>query len=249
MGSNLYKTVFKKDNIRVPLKVHIEYRKDHRFSIAKRSAILRMPIFYPQATRQKTYQQFLAWIEKHHADNPEMFVRFEVKDYRTGDIMEIFGERYRLEVSVIAGTTVRATMDLDQKIINIGTPDSLDESDDRGKHISKVIKMVVSKALKPLVEHRLRYLGDHLVGVRFNNFRLKDSLSNWGSCSGKNNINISIRTLLLPLDKIDYVLIHELCHLKELNHSPAFWGLVAEALPNYKEAEDWISAHGSTLHY
>jgi len=249
MGSTVHKTVFKKDNVRVPIKVHIEYRKDHRFSIAKRSAILRMPVFYSQATKQKTYQQFLAWIEKHHTDKPEMFTRFEIKEYITGDIIEIFGVRYRLEVSMIAGETVRAKMDLNEDVIILGIPESLEEDDERGKYLSKVIKKVVAKALKPLVEKRLAYLAEHVVGVSFNNFRLKDSLSNWGSCSGRNNINISIRTLLLPMDKIDYVLIHELCHLKELNHSPAFWGHVEKAMPNYREAEDWISAHGNNLHY
>ena len=247
--ANVHKTVFKKDKIRVPIKVHLEYRKDHRFSIAKRSAILRMPIWYLKGTKQKTYQQFLAWIEQHYSDNPDMFLRFQIKEYQTGDLLEVFGERYRLEVNTISGDSVRAKMDLDSGIIFLGIPEEFSDDIERGKHLSKVLKKVVAKALKGKVEKRLAYLAEHVVNVRFNQFRLKDSLSNWGSCSGKNNINISIRTLLLPMDKIDYVLIHELCHLKELNHSPAFWGHVEKAMPNYKEAESWITAHGGSLHY
>jgi len=247
--ANVHKTVFKKDNVRVPIKVHLEYRKDHRFSIAKRSAILRMPIWYLKGQRQKTYTQFLDWIESHYTKKPEMFLRFEIKEYQTGDILEVFGVSYRLEVFAVPGDRVSAKLIEEHSIIELSIPKSLEDNTDRGKHISNIIKKVVAKGLKPKVEQRLSYLAKNVVGVRFNNFRLKDSLTNWGSCSGKNNINISIRTLLLPMDKIDYVLIHELCHLKELNHSPEFWGYVEKAMPNYKEAESWITTHGGSLHY
>jgi len=77
--------------------------------------------------------------------------------------------------------------------------------------------------------------------------RLKYNHSNWGSCSNKGNINLSTRLLFAPPEVIDYVIIHELAHRLEMNHSPRFWKLVADAMPNYREQERWLKEHGKGL--
>ena len=76
---------------------------------------------------------------------------------------------------------------------------------------------------------------------------MKYNHSNWGSCSSKGNINLSTRLLFAPDDVIDYVIIHELAHRIEMNHSPRFWKLVSDAMPDYKEKEKWLKVHGGKL--
>jgi predicted metal-dependent hydrolase len=77
----------------------------------------------------------------------------------------------------------------------------------------------------------------------YNNVTIKNTTSRWGSCSEHKNLNFSYKLLFLPEHLRDYIVVHELCHLKHLNHSPAFWALVAQALPNYntlrKELREW----------
>jgi len=64
--------------------------------------------------------------------------------------------------------------------------------------------------------------------------KINGAKSRWGSCSSKGNLNFSWRLMLAGEDVIDYVVVHELAHLREMNHSPRFWAIVAEVLPNYK---------------
>lgn len=68
----------------------------------------------------------------------------------------------------------------------------------------------------------------------FNRVCIKNHKSRWGSCSKKRNLNFNYKIIHLPVELAEYVVIHELCHLKELNHSARFWSLVAKAVPDYK---------------
>lgn len=70
--------------------------------------------------------------------------------------------------------------------------------------------------------------------------RIKDVKSRWGSCSSKRNLNFNWRLVMAPLEVLDYVVVHELCHLKEMNHSKAFWNLVEDILPDYQEQRAWL---------
>lgn len=77
--------------------------------------------------------------------------------------------------------------------------------------------------------------------------RIKDQRTRWGSCSKAGNLNFNWRLIMAPDWVLDYVIVHELCHLVELNHSSRFWGLVEAAFPRYREAKAWLRANGSAL--
>ena len=69
--------------------------------------------------------------------------------------------------------------------------------------------------------------------LSFNRVAIRDTKTRWGSCSSKKNLNFNYRLALLPSHLIDYIVVHELCHLKEMNHQKSFWGLVSLTFPNY----------------
>lgn len=71
-------------------------------------------------------------------------------------------------------------------------------------------------------------------GFRYGRIAIKNTKRLWGSCSRKGNLNFSYALLFLPCELVDYVIVHELCHLKEHNHSPRFWTLVSQTLANYQ---------------
>ena len=89
------------------------------------------------------------------------------------------------------------------------------------------------KALK-LAKERLNYF-NNIYNFSWNNITIKNQKTRWGSCSRKGNLNFNYKLALIPKEMSDYVVVHELCHLKEMNHSKRFWDLVAKAIPDYLE--------------
>jgi len=76
---------------------------------------------------------------------------------------------------------------------------------------------------------------------------IKDQKTRWGSCSKKGNINLNWRLIMATIDIVDYVVVHELCHLRIMNHSKDFWNLVESILPNYTEGREWLKVNGNRL--
>jgi predicted metal-dependent hydrolase len=85
------------------------------------------------------------------------------------------------------------------------------------------------------------------LGVEHTSIAIRDQRTRWGSCSRRGTLSFNWRLVIAPGDVLDYVVIHELCHLRELNHSKAFWHLVDEAMPGWREQRDWLHEHGPEL--
>lgn len=86
------------------------------------------------------------------------------------------------------------------------------------------------------------------LGLTYQSIRIKEQKSRWGSCSQAGNLNFNWRLIMAPDFVLEYVVVHELCHLQEMNHSERFWSLVNTAFPRAQEAKVWLRNHGSTLH-
>ena len=98
------------------------------------------------------------------------------------------------------------------------------------------------------IEERVRYYSSQYdFGKRVNRITIKDQKSRWGSCSTKCNLNFNYRLIKAPDEVLDYVVVHELCHLKHMNHSQAFWNTVAEIMPDYMEAKEWLRKNSGRL--
>ena len=82
------------------------------------------------------------------------------------------------------------------------------------------------------------------LGVRYKRLTIRDQVSRWGSCSSAGALSFNWRLVLAPHDVLDYVVVHEVCHLVEHHHGPGFWALVGKRRPAYQESKDWLDAHG-----
>ena len=83
--------------------------------------------------------------------------------------------------------------------------------------------------------------------IRPSKIIIKDQKSLWGSCNSRREIRLNWRLVLMPQFVMDYIIIHELCHIKQMNHSKEFWKLVESHCPSYKESKYWLKENGAML--
>ena len=107
------------------------------------------------------------------------------------------------------------------------------------------LNALADEALRVIPE-RVRYFAP-LVGVTYGRITIRNQRTRWGSCSAKGNLNFNCLLMKAPSDVIDYVVVHELCHRLEMNHSPRFWAEVERVLPDYKQAKKWLKENGGEL--
>lgn len=104
----------------------------------------------------------------------------------------------------------------------------------------------LSQQAKRLFPERTAYFAQ-LLEVSYGRISIRSQHTRWGSCSAQGNLNFNCLLMLTPPEVLDYVVVHELCHRKEMNHSPRFWALVAQVLPDYSLHRQWLKENGNAL--
>ena len=118
---------------------------------------------------------------------------------------------------------------------------------------SKEIEPLSYAEIQELADKALEYIPGRVayfskqVGVNYGGITIRNQKTRWGSCSSKGNLNFNCLLMLTPPEVIDYVVVHELCHRKEMNHSKAFWDEVAKILPDYKKQVQWLKNEGGRI--
>ena len=111
---------------------------------------------------------------------------------------------------------------------------------------SALINWYREHALKILTEKTLEY--SNLIGVSPGLIKVRNYKSRWGTCFAKGDITYNWKIIIAPHNVVDYVVIHELCHLLEHNHSLKFWNHVKDHCPSFKEGKSWLRSHESALY-
>lgn len=112
-----------------------------------------------------------------------------------------------------------------------------------GRYVQAFLKL---RARDSLAQASDRYAG--ALGKTYTRLSLRDTRSRWGSCSSKGVLMYSWRLVMAPRDVLEYVAAHECAHLVEMNHSQAFWDVVAQLMPDYAKPRQWLRDHGDKLH-
>ncbi len=153
------------------------------------------------------------------------------------------GRRLVLKPFVIGCGQIR--IDYKDGVVYLYLPRSISE-EERQERIYQKLRWWYRKRAREVFTERLGHFAA-IMNLKYNRLRVKDQKTRWGSCSRKGNINLNWRLILAPSSVIDYVIIHELLHLKHMNHSADFWKDLAGFLPDYKLQRNWLKENGKKL--
>jgi len=112
--------------------------------------------------------------------------------------------------------------------------------------VRTALKQALSRRALERIRQRLNEYAPE-IGVSFGRVAIRDQKTRWGSCSARRNLNFNWKLIMAPPEALTYVVIHELCHLIEFNHSARFWGLVRARMSEYEYWKKWLKDHGKEL--
>ena len=155
------------------------------------------------------------------------------KELVNGESALYLGRRYRIEIVDDATECIR----FDQRFLVPASCASHEKGAMREWYIARARKRILPRVAKQAQD----------LGVSFGRARIVDSRYRWGSCTVRDNINLNWRLIMAPIFVIDYVIVHELAHLMEPNHTPRFWNIVKTQVPTMDRARSWLREHGQIL--
>lgn len=161
-----------------------------------------------------------------------------------GDKIPYLGNYYTLNVYK-EKNTIKCSLIFEENKFIAKVPFNISSKDQYIKLRELLINLYLTEGGK-LIKERISIYSKKL-NLYPESITLKEQKTSWGTCSSKGNININWKILLAPLDILDYVLVHELCHLKHMNHSKEYWSLVGTIFPDYKEKRNYLKENSLKL--
>lgn len=235
------------EGVTVPIKVRKENRRNIRYSITGKSINVLIPRGIISHSVSGILSEVEDWAHKEFSKNPSLLNRFRVIVYQNGEFIRVFGKDFKLLIFEERRKGLSGKVVGDSHIEFKVPKDA--EQDLLHKAIGQLLSRVLSDYFHKDIVNRVQYYNQKYFQEKIESIRLKNNQSNWGSCSSKKNINLSSRLLFAPVEVLDYVIVHELAHLKEMNHSSRFWKIVRDVMPDYEDKEVWLKKHGHTLKF
>lgn len=177
------------------------------------------------------------WIRDHyHLAKP---VQTPEEGIKNGTLLTYLGEKLtlRLEDGPEGWVTIKKT----GAIMLVKASPNLSQTD-----FTAVLTNWFREEARRVLTEKTAYFAT-LMKLNYQRIFIKDQKTRWGSCSAKGNINYNFRLVMAPETIVDYIVVHELCHLAHLNHSRDFWDMVGRYYPGYKDAKKWLKDNGSSL--
>lgn len=198
-----------------------------------RSIVVHAPVGTSEERIRQAVEDKKLWLyEKLHNEQkyPAQPLR---KEFVTGETISYLGRNYRLEIT-----------DDDEPGVRFQSRFYI--SRQQHSSVAQLVQAWYTKRAQEKLPPRVRQFARSL-GVTFNQVLVSDLKIRWASCTPKSNLNFNWRIMKAPLFVIDYLIVHELAHLLEPNHTPKFWNIVAVQVPRYEKAKEWLRENGGIL--
>ena len=205
-----------------------------------------LEIVYPRGIRQPAPAEVLVehqdWVletlEKARVWQSTAFQR----QYVQGAIFPYLGDDLRL--SLLTSTNGKPSVKRVGARLDVALPPAVEGNDSAA--LRTAIELFYRQQAKLHLPRRTREIAE-TIGLKYGRVYIRNQKTRWGSCSSKGNLNFNLRLMMAPPAAIDYVIIHELCHLVHMNHSRAFWALVAKHCPDWQDWREWFKENSPYL--
>ncbi len=200
---------------------------------------VKAPIGLSEDELLKRVQSKARWIVRKLDELENIKVMPAKKLLLNGESFMYLGRDYSLRLTTNVNLKLpEISIDQDQLMVNTPSQDK--------EIIKKEIEVWYRIKAREYMQERLKYY-QPMVGAKPVLVRIKTQQKRWGSCSSLGNLNFNWKVVMAPSPVIDYLIVHELCHLIHPNHSQDFWNLVFSILPDYKERREWLKKNGGRL--
>lgn len=187
-----------------------------------------------------------SWIIKKISEIEKSSNKLVEKNFDDGEAFLLTGEELRLQLVFTASKKPLNTFVEDRRIV-VEISDDVPKSEQK-EFVKNALVVFYRKIADILVKERVGYY-NLIMNTRPEKITIKQQKSRWGSCSSKGNINFNWKLVMAPIDIVDYVVVHELAHLKALDHSKRFWKYVGDVLPDYKDRRNWLKNNQKILDF
>lgn len=188
----------------------------------------------------KRIQQFIekqhTWIANQVKQQQQNLLAHK-KHYVDGEQFDYLGKKYPLKIT----TDISCQPRLHESYLEIFLKDAQDKDS-----VRQILRQWYEQQATQLICEKVTHY-EKKIGVAHTSIRFRDYKSRWGACSNQSALSFNWRLIMAPNFVIDYVVIHELCHLIHQNHAPAFWREVERFMPEYQTAKRWLNKHGNSL--
>lgn len=188
--------------------------------------VVRAPLRASLRLIQQTVEKHTQWILKHKQKASEYFLKSPPRKYLPGEKFLYLGQEYEL----VNGQNADRTLTFDGKHFILGT---------RVVSHREAFRQWYKREAIRILNERIKLYAKQM-GIDYSNLRITSAERRWGSCSPNGSICFSLRLVMAPLPVIDYVVVHELVHIREKNHSSGFWNTVKAIIPDYKDHKTWL---------
>ena len=170
------------------------------------------------------------WIYEKHFEQKNKFIE---PSFKENDFLKVLGKDYKLNIKNYDKNQLK--LDLYEDKILAWVPNKINE-EDKENFIKIAYDKLIFKIAKDIVPKEIEKISD-IVGLKPKELKIRNFKRAWGNCSSKKIISINKNLCKYSIQAIDYVCLHEICHLKYMNHSKDFWNMVGKYMPNYKLIE------------
>lgn len=238
---------FDSGNLEIPYKICINKRLKYlRLVVCTKGVIILTPYAISQSEAENILKNKEKWVRQKYLNyrSIQMF-NFE-RNWVDGEKILYRGLIYEIKINTAYNKEVK--IEFDGQKFDIYLNCDFYKGKQRFVAIENAFKIFFIQNANDVLLKKVNYYSQ-IMGLSYNSIRVKDVKTFWGSCSKKGNLNFNWRIIMAPNWIIDYIVIHELCHLKYMNHSKEFWDMVEIYMPSFYEARIWLKENGFQLDF